>query len=62
MPVITVEAGLLSLEQKEKLARELTKTASEIIGLPEKAFFTFLKENPYENVAVGGTLLSERNK
>ena len=58
MPVITVEAGSLSQEQKEKLA----KTASEIMGLPEKAFFTFLKENPYENVAVGGTLLSESRK
>ncbi len=62
MPVITVEAGQLSKEQKEKLAKELTKTASEIMGLPEQAFFTFLKENPYDNVAVGGTLLSERRK
>lgn len=62
MPVITVEAGSLSQEQKEKLAKELTKTASEIMGLPEKTFFTFLKENPYENVAVGGTLLSESRK
>ena len=62
MPVITVEAGILTKDQKERLAKELTKSASEIMGLPESAFFTFLKENPYENVSVGGTLLSEGRK
>lgn len=62
MPVITVEAGSLSKEQKERLAKELTESASKIMGIPLQGFITILKENPYDNVAVGGTLLSESRK
>ncbi|MBQ7594511.1 MAG: tautomerase family protein [Synergistaceae bacterium] len=61
MPVITLEAGSLTKEQKEQLAKELTASASKITGIPEKGFITILKENSYDNVAVGGTLISERN-
>ena len=62
MPVITLEAGSLTKEQKEQLAKELTETASRITGIPAQGFITMLKENPYDNVAVGGTLISERGK
>ena len=62
MPVITVEAGILTKEQKEALARELTKSASDIMKLPPEVFITLLKENPYDNVAMGGKLVSEKHK
>ena len=62
MPVITVDAGILTKEQKEALARELTKSASDIMKLPPEVFITLLKENPYDNVAMGGELLSEKRK
>jgi len=59
MPVITIEAGSVSKEQKEKLIKEFTKSASEIIGLPEEKFIVFIKENADENVGVGGISLLE---
>ena len=60
MPVITLEAGQLTKEQKEKLALELTETASRIMGVPAQAFIALIRENAPDNVGVGGVLLSER--
>ena len=60
MPVITLEAGQLTKEQKEKLALELTETASRIMGVPAKEFIALIRENAPDNVGVGGVLLSER--
>ena len=62
MPVITVEAGKLSKEQKAELARELTGTASRIMGVPEQAFIAVIRENSPDNIGVGGVLLSDRKK
>ena len=62
MPVITVEAGPLTKEQKAELAKTLTESASRIMGIPEHAFITLLKENNHDNVGVGGVLLSDRKK
>ena len=61
MPVITLEAGQLSKVQKEQLATELTASAARIMGIPEAGFYIFLKENAPENIAVGGTLLSDKH-
>ena len=62
MPVITIEASPLSHEVKEKLAKALTDAASEITNIPKDAFVVIVKENPFENMAQGGVLLSERLK
>lgn len=60
MPVITFETSPLSREQKQKVAEGLTKVASEATGVPEGAFYVFIKENEPDNVGVGGKLLSDR--
>ena len=60
MPVITLEAASLNGDQKTALIRELTASASRIMGLPPEAFFVFLKENGVENVGVGGVPLTDR--
>lgn len=60
MPVITLEAGELSKEQKQQLVKEFTDTASKIMNVPEQAFIVFLKENDFDNIGFGGQLLSER--
>ncbi|MEJ8305153.1 4-oxalocrotonate tautomerase DmpI [Saccharibacillus sacchari] len=60
MPVITVEAGRLSKEQKQALATELTTSASAIMNVPESAFIVLIKESDRENIGVGGTLLADR--
>ncbi len=62
MPVITIDGPALSIEQKEKLAREFTQMASEIMNIPKDVFVVFIKENPYENMAQGGILISEKIK
>lgn len=60
MPVITVEAGKLNKEQKGKLVKELTETASKVMNVPEQAFIVLLKENEQDNIGFCGQLLSER--
>ena len=44
------------------LAKALTDAASEITNIPKAAFVVIVKENPFENMAQGGVLLSERLK
>lgn len=60
MPIITFDGPKLTKEQKAEMARGFTKVAQEITKLPEPAFIVLLKESDLENVAVGGTLLSDR--
>ena len=60
MPVITIEGPVLSLEKKEKLAKEISKLASDIMNIPIDAYVVFIKENLYENMAQGGVLISEK--
>ncbi len=62
MPVITVEAASLDMEQKRRLASELTSVAASILRMPKETIYVFLKENPLENIGVGGRLLSEMKK
>lgn len=62
MPVITVEGPSLSFEKKEQLAREMSQLASNIMNIPLDAYVVFIKENPYENMAQGGILISEKLK
>ena len=62
MPVITIEGPVLSFEKKEKLVKELTRLASDIMNIPKEAYVVFIKENPYENMGQGGILISEKLK
>lgn len=61
MPVITIEAAKLTKEQKRKLVKELTTSASDIMNIPEQSFFVFIKENEIDNIGVAGKLLADRN-
>ena len=62
MPVITIEGPVLTLEKKEKLVKEITELASEIMNIPKDVYVVFIKENPYENMGQGGILISEKIK
>ncbi len=62
MPVITLEISSLEKEKKRELIKGFTKTASQITGIPERAFIVTIHENPGDNIGVGGELLSEREK
>ncbi|MFP4698413.1 MAG: 4-oxalocrotonate tautomerase DmpI [Eubacteriales bacterium] len=60
MPVITIEAGKMSKEQKAKLVNEVVLKASETLNIPEQAFVTIIKENEFDNIGSGTKLLSEK--
>lgn len=62
MPVITVEGGQLTKDQKREMVSTLTKSASNIMNVPEQAFQVYLKENSKDNIGVSGVLVSEKNK
>lgn len=62
MPIITLEAGKLSKEQKRQLVKELTATSSQILNIPEQAFIVLLNENELDNFGSGGKLVSELSK
>ena len=60
MPVITIEAGKMSKEQKAKLVNDLATKASETLNIPVEAFVTIIKENDADNIGSGNQLLSEK--
>ena len=61
MPVITLDVTPLSKEQKEKLSKEITDLASEVMNLPKQTIYIYFREFELENIGVGGLLLSEKN-
>ena len=59
MPLISIDAVHPIKEQKEKLVAELTKTASNILGVDEKFFYVLVKENDMDNWGIGGKTLTQ---
>jgi len=60
MPMITVSGPATDVAQKRKLVEGLTKAATEAYGLPADTIVVIIQENPPENVARGGVLLTDR--
>jgi len=61
MPNITIEGPLLAdLETKRTLVKEITDAALKAYRLPKEAMVVVIKENPPENVGVGGMLIVDR--
>jgi 4-oxalocrotonate tautomerase len=59
MPIITVTVTPQEVEQKRRLAEELTKAAAAITKIPEDKFIVIVDEHPRESIGVGGKLLSD---
>ncbi|HBV86511.1 4-oxalocrotonate tautomerase DmpI [Desulfosporosinus sp.] len=60
MPVITIDAGKMSKEQKATLVKELATKASETLNIPVEAFVTIIRENDMDNIGNGTQLLAEK--
>lgn len=60
MPVITMELGKVSAEQKRELVTKVTELTAGITGSPKEAFIVLIKENDADNIGVGGELLSDK--
>ncbi len=62
MPVIKLETAKLDKSQKDKLAKEMTELAAEVMNLPKEAFYVFFNEYDLDNIGVGGGLLADRTQ
>lgn len=61
MPVINIDGpAIKDIEKKRTLVKELTDAAVKAYGLPRGSIIVLVKENPPENVGVGGELVSDR--
>ena len=60
MPVITLDGPKMDREKKAKLVEAFSKSASEILGIPEHAFVTIIRENEMDNIGLRGKLLSDK--
>ena len=61
MPSISIEGPVIrDVDTKRTLVQELTSVAAKVYNLPEKTIIVLIKENPPENVGVGGTLIADR--
>ena len=61
MPWIIVEGPKIESERKRELAKKLTDVASEVYGIDREHIIVLIKENPPENVGVGGQLIADRS-
>jgi 4-oxalocrotonate tautomerase len=61
MPIITLEMGPISTEQKEKLIVALTRDVCDVTGMPSEAMIVLIHELPRENMGVGGHQLFKMN-
>ena len=59
MPAIFVEAGPMTGEQKKKLGSRLTEDMSDALGIAKENILLFMRENPLDNITVGGVSVAE---
>ncbi len=61
MPMIVIDGPpIADLDRKRELVRGMTEAAARAYGLPEQAMIVMIRENPPENVGIGGKLLADR--
>lgn len=59
MPVINLEVGNLSPEQKKELITKFTEVAVEVTNIPKQFFVVTIRELPDENLGIGGETVAE---
>jgi len=63
MPNVIIDGPYLQdVGIKRELVKEITDALEKAYKLPRQAFIVVIKENQPENVAVGGTLIIDRQK
>jgi 4-oxalocrotonate tautomerase len=60
MPTIIAEGPPISIERKRQLVKQLTEAA--VAAYQIEHITVLIKENPPENVGVGGQLLADRRR
>ena len=60
MPTATLDGPAIEdLEKKRELTRAITDAMEKAYGLPRQVYVVVIKENPPENVCVGGELVCD---
>ncbi len=59
MPIITIEGGKLTKEQKRELIHRFTEIASEVTKVPSKFFAVTIRELEDENLGFAGETVEE---
>ena len=63
MPSVTIEGPKIQdVNAKRKLVKELTDALVHAYSLPREVMIVLIKENPPDNVGVGGELIIDRMK
>ncbi len=62
MPLITIEGGQLTEEQKSELIEKMTCLASKITQIPKEFFFVSITELPDANIGIGGKTIGQIKK
>ena len=63
MPTATVEGPKISdVQVKRTLVKEITDALQKAYELPREVYVVLVKENPPENVGVGGQLIIDKKK
>ena len=63
MPTATMSGPPIEdIEVKRKLVKEITDAMEKAYKIPREAYIVVIKENPPENVGIGGELLIDRRK
>ncbi|MFC1548684.1 4-oxalocrotonate tautomerase DmpI [Candidatus Omnitrophota bacterium] len=63
MPNVTIEGPKIKdIDIKRELVTTLTDAAVKAYGLPAQAIVVVIKDNPPENVGVGGQLIYDKIK
>ena len=61
MPYVNIRiAGILSYDQKKKIAAEITDTLERVALKPKSYTYISFDEIPHENWAIGGDLLGKK--
>lgn len=63
MPNVTIEGPKINdVEVKRTLVKEITDAVEKAYKLPRQVYVVLIKENPTENVGVGGKLVIDMQK
>ena len=63
MPSVIIEGpNIDDIEVKRVLVKEVTDALEKAYKLPREVYVVLIKENPPENVGVGGKLILDRKK
>ena len=63
MPTVTVEGPPIEdLDVKRSLTKEITDALERAYKLPRQVYVVVIRENPPENVCVGGELICDRTR